>query len=79
MMGLGNPGAPGGPRDSRQRLLHALAGRKGIAAKDARYASLAALPAYAETKTSGGQTGGGQNDFGAFQDDAFQSDGFQVF
>lgn len=66
------------PGDNRARLLHALANRKGQAAKDARYASLAALPAYSETKTSDGQMGGhGRNDFGAFQDDAFDG-GFQV-
>jgi hypothetical protein len=67
------------PMDSRARLLQAMAGRKGVAAKDARYASLPALPPYAETRTSDGQTGGrSRNDFGAFADDAFQNDGFQV-
>lgn len=67
------------PGDPRARLLQALANRKGIAAKDARYASLAALPPYSETKTSDGQTGGGGlNSFTAFQPDAFQNDAFQV-
>jgi hypothetical protein len=62
-------------------LLQALANRKGGNAKDARYASLAALPPYGEIKNADGQPNQrpGQNDFGAFQDDAFQSDGFQVF
>lgn len=71
---------PGRPTDARSRLLYALANRQNGQAKDRRYAGLAALPPYAETKTSDGQTGGGGlNDFGAFQDDAFQNDAFQVF
>lgn len=70
--------------DARARLLQAMANRQGANRqggnpKDRRYASLAALPTWAETRTSDGQTGGGgPNSFTAFQPDAFQNDAFQV-
>ena len=80
------------PSGSRERLLKALANRKvgpaasqaakaAITARDARYASLPALPAYAETNNNfdGDTDGHGRNDIGGFQGEhgGFQSNDYQ--
>lgn len=61
------------------RLTSAMMGQRRGRAGDAKYASLAALPTWAEQQHAGSFGAAGTNSQQAFQLDAFQDDAYQVF